>query len=159
MIIPASRRGLLSGSELVREVKHKVKLSANIFWLLLFGGFSNVSYAQSDKQSICNYYAGAKVVTKDGKYLGLVASQYGVDSIYNEFGSYGSEYSQDSIWNDYGSYGSEYSMSSARNDMAFDPPFLIKSGKVIARLSTNDSVPGAVNPVILGITCFGYKPS
>ena len=42
-------------------------------------------------------------------YLGcLNCSSYDVNSIWNEYGTYGSSYNLKSIWNEYGTYGSEY---------------------------------------------------
>jgi hypothetical protein len=100
-------------------------------------------------QNLCQYVAGAKVISDDGKFLGTIESKYSGDSIFNEYGSYGSKYSGDSIWNEYGSYGGKYSSSSPFNDYTSSAPMLIKNNQVIARLTTNKFLQNAVNPYAL----------
>ena len=100
-------------------------------------------------QNVCQYVAGAKVVADDGKFLGTIESKYSGDSIFNEYGTFGSKYSGDSIWNEYGTYGGKYSSSSPFNDYTSSAPMLIKNNQVIARLTTNRYLQGAVNPYAL----------
>jgi hypothetical protein len=100
-------------------------------------------------QNLCQYVAGAKVISDDGKFLGTIESNYSGDSIFNEYGTYGSKYSGDSIWNEYGSYGGKYSSSSPFNDYTSSAPMLIKNNQVIARLTTNKFLQNAVNPYAL----------
>lgn len=71
---------------------------------------------------------------------------------------YGSDISSKSIWNDIGPYGSDISAKSAMNDLASDPPMLIKNQRAIGFLSTNKLKPGAINPILLGVVCYDYKP-
>lgn len=58
-------------------------------------------------------------------YLGkLNASEYDIESIWNEFGVYGSTYFTYSLWNKNGIFGSEYSMYSPFNKYASCPPII-----------------------------------
>jgi hypothetical protein len=100
-------------------------------------------------QDVCQHVSGAKVIADDGKFLGIIASQYSTDSIFNEYGSHGSEYSSDSIWNEYGSYGGKYSSNSPFNDYTSSAPLIIKDNRVIGRLTTNKHLQNAINPYIL----------
>ncbi len=106
---------------------------------------SGVAYAQD----LCQIISGASVVADDGKFLGKLTSQYSSDSILNEYGTHGSQYSSDSIWNQYGTYGSAYSSLSPFNQYTSTPPVLVKSGKVIARLTANKNLRGALNPYVV----------
>lgn len=100
---------------------------------------------------VCEIIANSKIVARDGKYLGLVASQYNSDSVLNEYGVHGSKYSADSIWNEYG----QYSTNSPFNPYTSEPPLLIKDGKAIANLTVNKSLQAALNPYTLK-TCEFY---
>jgi hypothetical protein len=93
----------------------------------------------------------ASVIAHDGTFLGIVSrNQFASDSICNDFGSYGSQFSSTSIFNDFGTYGSQFSSKSAFNDFTSTPPRLISSsGAVLGRLTTNQFVFGAVNPIAL----------
>jgi hypothetical protein len=86
-------------------------------------------------QKLCDQIAGASVIADDGTFLGKLENSYSLDSILNEYGSHGSPYSSESIWNEYGQYGGQYSS--------------LKGGKVIARLSVNRLLRGALNPYIV----------
>lgn len=72
-------------------------------------------------------------------YLGcLSCSQYSMDSIFNEYGSYGSRYSMTSIWNHYADAGSRYSDYGACNPYANDPPVIVdSSGNYYGRMTLN----------------------
>ncbi len=100
-------------------------------------------------QDLCQIISGASVIADDGKFLGKLNSQYSSDSILNEYGTHGSQYSSDSIWNQYGTYGSAYSSLSPFNQYASTPPVLVKGGKVIALLTANKNLRGAVNPYVI----------
>lgn len=100
-------------------------------------------------QTFCFQVQGAWIVAQDGQPLGRVANEFASDSIFNEFGEYGSEYSQNSIFNEYGTYGSPYSSMSAFNDFAMKPPLLVIDGNGVAFVTTNSSMPDAVNPYAL----------
>ena len=121
------------------------KTICKLILLSLILTFSSLALAQN----LCQYVAGAKVISDDGKFLGTIESKYSGDSIFNEYGSYGSKYSGDSIWNEYGSYGGKYSSSSPFNDYTSSAPMLIKNNQVIARLTTNKFLQNAVNPYAL----------
>ncbi len=105
--------------------------------------------------NVCSILAGVSVVANDGQYLGLIASAYEAKSLLNEFGNHGNEYNQNSIWNTYGKYGGEYSTLSPFNSYTTTPPMLIKNGKVIGYLTTNDNISNGVNPFVLK-TCEFY---
>ena len=67
-------------------------------------------------------------------------SEYGSDSICNEYGTYGSEYSSNSIWNEYGTYGSEYSSSSPWNEYSSSnnvPVLVDRSGNFYGYFTIN----------------------
>jgi hypothetical protein len=106
---------------------------------------SGVAYSQD----LCQIISGASVVADDGKFLGKLTSQYSSDSILNEYGTHGSQYSSDSIWNQYGTYGSAYSSLSPFNQYTSTPPVLVKGGAVIARLTANKNLRGALNPYVV----------
>lgn len=81
-------------------------------------------------------------------FLGkLTTNAYDIDSIFNEYGTYGSEYQSKSIWNNYGTYGGEFSNQSPFNKFATEPPAIVLDGKVIGYLSLNTTINGAVSPV------------
>ena len=108
-----------------------------------------VASAQAFSNQVCGIVAGAKVIANDGQYLGVVASQYNSDSIFNDYGTYGSPYSATSIWNDYGTYGGEYSSLSPFNQYTLTPPFLVKNGEAIAHLTVNRTLQAPINPYVL----------
>ena len=93
-------------------------------------------------------YNGAKVYAADDdrKFLGTIENEFGAKSIFNDYGSYGSKYSTTSIWNDYGTYGSKFSLYSPFNSFSSSPPIIVKSGKIIGRLTVNKYVSDAVDP-------------
>jgi hypothetical protein len=93
-------------------------------------------------------YDGAQVMSdvRRPKFLGVIADEFDTDSVFNEYGSYGTEYATDSIWNEYGDYGSPYSSESARNPYTSTPPYLLKKGKVIGRLTVSRHIADAVDP-------------
>jgi hypothetical protein len=61
-----------------------------------------------------------------GQYLGYFnctsCTDFGADSINNQFGVYGSLFSSTSIRNQFGTYGSQFSSSSPCNQFASNPP-------------------------------------
>ena len=77
----------------------------------------------------------------------LNTNKYDLDSIFNQYGTYGSKYSSNSIWNEYGSYGSKYSAYSAFNKYSNKPPLIIDgSGKIIGRVTVNTYIQGGIDP-------------
>lgn len=119
----------------------------NVLVLVLLASLVVVSTARA--QDLCDLIEGASVIAHDGKFLGKLTNQYSADSILNEYGSHGSPYSSDSIWNQYGQYGGQYSSLSPFNPYTSTPPILVKQGKVIAVLTVNKSLRGALNPYIV----------
>ncbi len=117
--------------------------------LAFFFLFAGVSLAQA--QEVCRTVDGAKVVADDTKkqYLGLIASKYNADSIFNKYGTYGNKYSSNSIWNDYGHYGGTYSSFSPFNQYTTKPPQIVKDNKTIGRLTVNKSIKGGLSPYYL----------
>lgn len=111
---------------------------------------SSVTAVGQDFSNLVMTIRGAKLVAQDDKntFLGSFESSYASNSIFNEYGSFGSEYSSTSIWNEYGRFGGKYSAYSPFNNYSSTPPMIIKSGKVIGYLTTNKSMPGALNPGI-----------
>ena len=105
----------------------------------------------SDLSELCNYVEGSIIISSDSdkKYLGKIASSYDSESIFNEYGKYGGEYSSNSIWNSYSQYGNEYNSYSPFNGYSGSPPIVIKNNRIIAKLTTNDSISNSLNPYIL----------
>jgi hypothetical protein len=93
-------------------------------------------------------FDGASIIADDGEktFLGKIDSSVAGDSIFNEVGRHGSEVSSQSIWNEVGRYGSEVARHSPFNAVTSSPPFIVKGGRVIGRLTVNDVLPGAVDP-------------
>lgn len=78
------------------------------------------------------------LLAQDGQFLGMLSSnRYQIDSVLNEYGSYGSKYSSTSIFNQYGNYGSRFGQYSAFNPYASNPPHVIYRGQWVGYLSTN----------------------
>lgn len=123
--------------------------------LSLFLALPNAAIA-ADSQ--CAPFIGAAIVSSDGKYLGRLSDKYDSESVFNEYGTYGSKYQSASIWNKYGDYGSPYSTKSAFNQYTTDGPKVIKNRKVIAVLTKNKYVAGAVDPVVIAVICFDFTP-
>jgi len=128
----------------------------NLFLVLLGLSASTEALAVPSE---CAQFVGAVVVSDKGHYLGSLTNKYDTDSIFNKYGTYGSKYQPDSIWNKYGTYGSPYSMESAFDKYTSTPPLVInRERKVIALLSTNSSLAGAIDPTLLSIICFESHP-
>jgi len=93
---------------------------------------------------------GMHLYGSDGVYLGkLTTNEFHIDSVFNEFGTYGSSYSQTSIWNQYGPYGSPYSDLSAFNDFANNPPEMYYKGSFVGYVTTNIYLPYSLHPLDL----------
>lgn len=108
-----------------------------------------LSQALSSGESIdCYALQGALVIAHDGTFLGKLTSEYNSDSVLNEYGEYGSDYSNTSIWNDYSEYGGQISALSPFNEFA-TPPFIIKEGRAVGKLTVNPLKNGSVNPYLI----------
>jgi len=97
----------------------------------------------------CYGLQGAKLVSHDGTFLGKFTNKYSSDSVLNEYGDYGSRLSGSSIWNDFSDYGSEFSNLSAFNIYARNPPFIIKDGAAIGKLTINESENLSINTYLI----------
>lgn len=105
------------------------------------------------QSSVCQQLEGAVVATEEGIYLGRISNRYDGDSIFNKYGVYGSKYSGESIWNKYGEYGGRYGQHSPFNRYG-TPPLIIQDKSVIAYLSADKSIQGAIDPVLLALVCY-----
>lgn len=106
-------------------------------------------------EEVCSIVRGAVVIAQDDKntYLGKISNAYDIESIFNEYGTYGSQYNSLSIWNQYATFGSEYSSYSANNPYASTPPMIIKNKKIIGYLTANKSVRSSISPNFLKALC------
>lgn len=94
----------------------------------------------------------ARVIADDGTFLGSVENQFGVDSIANEFGTYGSKFSAKSILNEFGKYGGKFSMLSPYNSFSSAPPAIYLDGERLMYVTTNETITPRVHPdVLVGI--------
>jgi len=85
-----------------------------------------------------DYLEGAIIIANDNEYLGKISkSQFDLDSINNQFGTYGSQFSAYSIFNNFGTYGSEFSSLSPFNKFTSTPPKIYKENIFIAYLTVN----------------------
>lgn len=116
-------------------------------FLAIFSLLAGINLAHA--QELCSTLAGAKVIADDKQYLGLIASKYNSESVFNEYGTYGSKYSSNSIWNEYGHYGGTYSSFSPFNPYSTKPPQVVKNNKTVGRLTVNKSVKGGISPYYL----------
>jgi hypothetical protein len=93
-------------------------------------------------------YDGASIIADDDEntFLGKISSSVSSESIFNYVGRFGSNVASKSIWNDVGRYGSNVARYSPFNEVTANPPFIVKNGKVIGRLTVNEALPGAVDP-------------
>jgi hypothetical protein len=89
-----------------------------------------------------------EIVGDDNQYLGLVsyAQRSNLNSVFNPLGSYGAPLSQVSIFNTFGNYGSSSSDLSAFNNQATRPPTVLINRNPVGKLTTNQSIPGALDP-------------
>ena len=93
-------------------------------------------------------YNGASIIADDGErtFLGMIGNETERDSIFNDIGQHGGEIARHSIWNEIGRYGGAISRHSPFNEFSSSPPFIVKNGKVIGRLTVNKFIAGAVDP-------------
>lgn len=93
-------------------------------------------------------FDGASVLANDDDetYLGKIDNPVVGESIFSKVGQYGSKFASKSIWNEFGRFGGEIARYSPFNEISSSSPYIVKDGKVIGRLTVNDSVRGAVDP-------------
>ena len=90
----------------------------------------NVGLSNVDEAGEIYYLYGN--VTTSAQYLGCYAvnnagcNNFSLDSVCNEFGTYGSKFNANSIWNEFGTFGSIFNTSSPWNQFANAPntPYL-----------------------------------
>lgn len=107
---------------------------------------ANSKIHSDSSPSTSDYDFPLHLYSNDGKvYLGkCVTDGYDRDSIWYSLelaGNYSSNYGSNSIWNEYGTYGGAYSNESAFNDRATKPPMIVDNdGAFVAYLTTNDTI-------------------
>jgi len=133
-------------SQKKKEYEAKVKKLKEKIEPLMNYAIEELQFALALK--VRRVYQGAKIFSDEiePQYLGTIADEFAVDSIFNDFGEYGSQFSSNSIWNKFGDYGSQFSPYSPFNQFSSSPPFIVKEDKVIGRLTINKTIPGAVDP-------------
>ena len=90
----------------------------------------------------CLMIEGSSLVASDGTFLGkLTKNQFALDSVMNEFGTFGSKFAINSIWNEFGVYGSDYSPKSPWNAYTITPPLITKNGQSLCYMTTNSTKP------------------
>jgi hypothetical protein len=99
--------------------------------------------------AICQGCSSVILVGDDATFLGNArASQVAADGVCNQVSPFGSPVGANSIFNQVGTYGSSVSSLSAYNTIASTPPALLceETGEILARVSKNGMVAGAVDP-------------
>jgi hypothetical protein len=98
-----------------------------------------------------NAYCGSIIIAQDydKTYLGRIDSNFGLESIFNKYGTYGSKYSNKSIWNNFSEFGNQYSQYSPFNEISIMPPMIIKGDKLIGYLTINKFIKNGISPYIL----------
>jgi hypothetical protein len=124
----------------------KKKLLHPFFFFCLFS--SNAVTALT-----CIDLDGAYIIANDNQYLGFFGNNFASESIYNDFGTFGSQFSTLSVRNQFSSYGSQFNSLSATNEFTSTPPYILKYGEVIARLSANAFVAGAISLLEIDVNC------
>ena len=106
-------------------------------------------------EEVCSILNGSKIIAQDSEntYLGEIKNKYASDSIFNDYGNYGGKYSSTSIWNQYSTLGNKYSSYSPFNKYTSTPPMIIKNGKVIGYLSSNEGIKASISPNLLKALC------
>lgn len=87
------------------------------------------------------------LLAQDGQFLGILSSnRYQLDSVMNEYGSYGSRFSSTSIFNQYCQYGSKLGFYSPFNPHTKTPPKIIFKGQWIGLLTMNTFLQNRLDP-------------
>jgi hypothetical protein len=121
---------------------------ATLIVLVLLTGASALA---QDYSALIRDVSDARIVgqNRESTFLGKIMSEYNNDSIFNIFGDYGNKDHSNTIWSEFGVFGSPFSLYSALNEHSSKPPMIIKDGKVIGYLTTNKSIVGAIDPLLL----------
>ena len=101
--------------------------------------FSFASSAGEVNTSDCNKFDGSKIISGDGKFLGVLGPMWMTDSIFNDSSEYANTWSQTSIFNKNSNYGSSFSNLSAFNESASNPPMIIGDYGLVGYLSIGPS--------------------
>lgn len=111
-------------------VKRK-NLNRTSFFLCLITAFTTTTFAQN-----LHLYGGKN----HDEYLGcLDCNSYDINSIWNEYGTYGNNYNLKSIWNEYGTYGNPYNAYSPWNAYGSNPPVVVdKEGNFYGYFTVNE---------------------
>lgn len=110
--------------------------------------------------SICTQIAGSLVYGFDvvsgtyATYIGRLTNQFDLQSIYNQFGTYGSQFSSLSMNNQFSTWGSQFSAQSAFNQFASNPPILVKNGVALAYFTINQFKSPYVTPAFAAACTF-----
>lgn len=102
------------------------------------------------------FLEGARLVASDGTYIGTLSSNpFSSDSICNDFGRYGNPFSSLSIKQEFAQYGNPFSSLSPYNEFSSQGPYVVSDGRVVARLTKNQFVSGAIDPdlALLALGC------
>jgi hypothetical protein len=92
------------------------------------------------------------LVGEEGQLMGCVScNEYGGDSIWNEYSTYGNEYNYNSIWNDYGTYGNEYNFLSPWNEYGQGMKVIDMEGNYYGRFTTNAKADQTEVPLLKSI--------
>ena len=112
--------------------------------------FNSISAAMSDDDAK-EYLKGCEIYSDEPTpvFLGIIEGKHELDSIFNRHGTYGNENSVYSIWNDRGLYGNKYSLFSARNKRTLTPPYIVKDGVRVGRLTRNKSLKDGISPYLV----------
>lgn len=87
------------------------------------------------------------LLAQDGQFLGILSSnRYQLDSVMNEYGSYGSRFSSTSIFNQYCQYGSKIGFYSPFNPHTNTPPKIIFRGQWVGLLTMNMFLQNRLDP-------------
>lgn len=125
------------------------KASRVINMMELEGGYiSNLSASGNGKNLASRLYCtdidGASIFSDETnpQYLGFFGSALAENSVVNEDTHWGDPYNYNGIVSNSSPYGNSYGDYSHRNSDASNPPVVVKSGRILFRLSTNTDIDG-----------------
>jgi len=92
------------------------------------------------------------LVGEDGELMGCVScNEFGGNSIWNEFSTYGNEFNANSIWNEFGKYGNEFKSVSPWNEYGQGMKIVDLEGNYYGRFTTNPSAEQTDVPLLKSI--------
>lgn len=135
----------------LREVANM--LGADVNWdgptstITITGQGNTMSQGEITSEVTTNFELTLYGQDKEKTYLGKITSNiYDVDSIFNEYGTYGSPYSIKSIYNEFGTFGGKFSMYSPFNELASKPPIIYIGNEVVGYLTKNSTIKDGLSP-------------